>query len=55
MASEATKMPVRGNMHMDTWVIKVPDLNLNLRPSSSLRARYGLRGHLNGCYGKIQK
>ena len=25
MASEATKMAVRGNMHMDTRVIKVPD------------------------------
>ena len=25
MASEATKMAVRDNMHMDTRVIKVPD------------------------------
>ena len=25
MASKATKMAVRGNMHMDTRVIKVPD------------------------------
>ena len=25
MASEATKMAVRGNMHMDARVIKVPD------------------------------
>ena len=26
MASEATKMAVRGNMHMDTKVIKVADV-----------------------------
>ena len=25
MTSEATKMAVRGNMHMDTRVIRVPD------------------------------
>ena len=27
MVSEATKMAVRGNMHMDTRVIEVPDFN----------------------------
>ena len=32
MASEATKMAVRGNMHMDTRVIKVVDFKGCLRP-----------------------
>ena len=31
MASEATKMAVRGNMHMDTRVIEVPDFNSEVK------------------------
>ena len=31
MASEATKMVIRGNMHMDTRVIKVPNFNSEVR------------------------
>ena len=49
MASEATKMAVRGDMHMDTRVFEVTDFNFEVR--------YDLRGHLeaamasdlNGC------
>ena len=33
MASEATKMAVRGNMHMDTRVIKVPDFKSGVMTS----------------------
>ena len=54
MASEATKMAVRGNMQMDTRVIEVPDFNSEVkfeRPVRPLRAPDGLRGHFNGCYG----
>ena len=31
MASEATKMAVRGNMHMVTRVIEVPDFNSEVK------------------------
>ena len=31
MASEATKMPVRGNMHMDTRVVEVTEFNSEVR------------------------
>ena len=30
-ASEATKIAVRGNMHMDTRVIEVPDFNSEVK------------------------
>ena len=38
MASEATKMATRGNMHMDTRVIKVTEFNSEVS--------LDLRGHL---------
>ena len=31
MASEATKMAVRGNMHMDTMVIEVADFRSEVK------------------------
>ena len=31
MASEATKMVVRGNMHMDSRVVEVPEFNSEVR------------------------
>ena len=31
MASEATKMAVRGNMHIGTMVIEVPDFNSEVK------------------------
>ena len=31
MAEGATKMAVRGNMHMDTRVIEVPDFNSEVK------------------------
>ena len=31
MASEATKMALRGNMHMDTRVIKVSDVKFEVK------------------------
>ena len=31
MAQEATKMAVRGNMHMDTRVIEVPNFNSEVK------------------------
>ena len=31
MASEATKMAIRGNMHMDTRVIKVTDFKSEVK------------------------
>ena len=31
MGSEATKMAVRGNMHIDTMVIEVPDFNSEVK------------------------
>ena len=31
MALEATKMAVRGNMHIDTMVIEVPDFNSEVK------------------------
>ena len=31
MASEATQIPVRGNVHMDTNVIEVPDFNSEVK------------------------
>ena len=31
MASEATKMAIRGNMHMDTRVIKVAEIKSEVR------------------------
>ena len=31
MASEATKMAVRGNMHIDTRVIEIPDVNSEVK------------------------
>ena len=38
MASEATKMPIRGNMHMNIRVFEVADLNSEIS--------IDLRGHL---------
>ena len=38
MASEATKMATRGNMHMDTRVIEVTEFNFEVS--------FNLRGHL---------
>ena len=60
MASEATKMDVRGTMHIDTMVFEVPDFNSEV-PFEIWGHRghdeplMGLRSHLNGYYGKIQK
>ena len=31
MASDATKVPVRGNIHMDTRVNEVPDVNSEVK------------------------
>ena len=48
MASEATKMAVRGYMHMDTRVIEVADFNSEVKFDLMLfEGRHGLRGHLN--------
>ena len=38
MASEATKMAVRGIMHMDTFVVEVTEFNSEVR------------GELRGCF-----
>ena len=45
MASQATKMAVIGNMHMDTRVIKVADFKSEvIRPPRSFGGRHGLGG-----------
>ena len=50
MASEATKMTLRGNMHIDTRVIEVPDFNsesnMKFGAIEPLRAPEGLWGPL---------
>ena len=48
MASEATKMAVRGNMHVDTRVIEDHDFNSEVKFDLMLfEGHHGLRGHLN--------
>ena len=51
MASEATKMAVRGNMHMDTRVVEVTEFNFEVRCDlrGRLEATMASDGNLNGC------
>ena len=44
MTSEATKMAVRGNMHMNIRVFEVTDFNFVVK--NYLRGQDDLRGHL---------
>ena len=45
MASEAPKMAVRGNMHMNIRVFEVADFNLVVK--NDIRVQVDLRGHLD--------
>ena len=49
MALKATKMALRGNLHMDTRVIEVTEFNSEVRWLLRLfGGHHGLRGHENG-------
>ena len=48
MASDATNMSVRGNMHIDTRIIEVADFKSEVKFEFS--GYCGLRGHQNGSY-----
>ena len=51
MASEATKMAVKSNMHMETRVIKIADFKSEvIRPMRPFRSHHGLKGYQNGCF-----
>ena len=49
MASEATKMAVRGNMHMDTRVVEVTDFNFEVRCDLRGHLEAAMASDLNGC------
>ena len=51
MTSEATKMAVAGNMHIDARVIEVACIKYNVkRPLRMFGGRHGLKGCLNNCF-----
>ena len=51
MASEATKIAVRGNMHINTRVVVVTEFNFEVRCDlrGRLEAAMASDGNLNGC------
>ena len=49
MAIEATKMAVRSNVHMNTRVVEVIELNSEVRcDPRPFGGRYSLKSHQNG-------
>ena len=44
MASEATKMAVRGNMHMDARVVEVTEFNSEVEATRGLFHKISFRG-----------
>ena len=55
MTSEATKMAVAGNMHIDARVIEVACIKYDVkfdpkRPLRRFGGRHGLKGCLNNCF-----